>query len=220
MTENFEPTGTGANGTFDVYNSLGLEVAVTVTIKARKIDAEGLEILTGTKDLAVFPTEMMIKGKSINEVRVKWQGTSSLRSERSYRIIAEESQLKYSGVQPSGPFKGRLKPGVSYSGTIYVAPPKARANIVIAEAKRVETPGGAMLALDLENRGSRHAIIDKPSLTVKVGAVTRRVAEAELDKALDGMNILVEGKRHILVPWPAGLPAGTLEAKLDASFLR
>jgi hypothetical protein len=77
-----------------------------------------------------------------------------------------------------------------------------------------------MLELDLENRGSRHAIIDKPSVSVKAGKTTRQLTAAELDKALSGENILVGGKRRIRLPWPAGLPEGPLEAKLDASFLR
>ena len=220
MTQTFEPTGDGANGTFEVHNDLDEEVAVTMTVMARKVDADGREILTDTKDFAVFPTQVMLKGKSFQVVRVKWQGDSTLPFEQPYRIIAEEVQLKGSRSQPAGPLNGGIKLVLRYGATIYVAPPKARADIVVASAKKIDAPGGAMLELDLVNRGSRHAIIDKPSLSVKAGGVTRKVPESELDKSLDGMNILVDGKRSIRLPWPEGLPAGPLEAKLDAFFLR
>ena len=220
MTQTFEPAGSGVSGTFEVHNDLDEEVAVTVTLKARAIDAEGVETLTDTKDFTVFPTEMMLKGKSFQVVRVQWQGKPSLPSERPYRIIAEEVQLKSSKTQPSGPSKGGIKLILRYGGTIYVAPPKAKADVVVAAAKKIDKPEGSLLALDLENRGSRHAIIDRPSLSVKVGKTTSQIPASELDKALGGMNILAGSKRRILLPWPKGLPAGSITAKLDASFLR
>ena len=220
MTQTFEPAGSGVSGTFEVHNDLDEEVAVTVTLKARAINAEGVETLTDTKDFSVFPTETMLKGKSFQVIRVRWQGKPALPSERPYRIIAEEVQLKSSKAQPSGPSKGGIKLILRYGGTIYVAPPKAQADIVVAAAKKIDKPEGSMLELDLENRGSRHAIIDRPSLSLKVGEATSRISEPELDKALGGMNILAGSKRRILLPWPAGLPLGSVKAKLDASYLR
>ena len=161
----------------------------------------------------------MLKAKSSQVIRVKWQGAASLPSERAYRIIAEEVQLKRSRAQASGPSMG-IKLVLRYGGTIYVAPAKARADIVVAGAKRVDAPGGPLLELVLENRGSRHAIIEQPSLSVKVGGAKRRVSETELGKALAGQNLLVGSQRRIRLPWPAELPVGPVEAKLDASFLR
>ena len=77
-----------------------------------------------------------------------------------------------------------------------------------------------MLSLVIENRGSRHAIIYKPSVSVKAGETTNRVPQSELDKALTGENILAGGSRSISLPWPEGLPVGPIEAKLNASFLQ
>jgi hypothetical protein len=57
-------------------------------------------------------------------------------------------------------------------------------------------------------------------LTVKVGETTRLLSTADLGKAFDGENILAGSTRRIRLPWPEGLPAGPVEAKLDASFLR
>jgi fimbrial chaperone protein len=218
MTQTFEPAGRGANGTFEVHNDLDEEAAVTMTVKARKVDAEGVETLTDTKDFSIFPTEMMLKANSLQVVRVKWEGASTLPAEKSYRIIAEQVQLKQSKPEAAG--QSGIKLVLRYGGTIYVAPAKTHPDIVVAEAKKVEAPGGAVLELDLENHGSRHAIIDSPSVSVKAGETTRRLTAAEMGEALAGTNILAGGKRRIQMPWPAGLPDGPLEAKLDASFLR
>jgi fimbrial chaperone protein len=219
MTQTFEPAGRGVNNTFVVHNDLDEEVAVTLTIKARAVDAEGVETLKDTKDFVVFPTEIMLKGKASQTVRVKWQGDSSVPLERPYRFIAEQVQLKHSRSQPFGASMA-IKLVLRYGGTIYVATNKARPDVVVAEVKKVDAPGGAALELVLANHGSRHAIIDQPSLSVKAGGATRRFTPAELEKALAGENILAGGQRRIRLPWPAELPAGPLEAKLDASFLR
>jgi fimbrial chaperone protein len=218
MTQTFEPSGRAVNGTFEVHNDLDEEVAVTMTIKSRTVDAKGVETLKDTKDFSVFPTETMLKGKSVQVVRVKWLGASALPSERSYRIIAEEVQLKQPKTQSAD--QSGIKLVLRYGGTIYVAAPQFRADVVVASAKEIAGDKGAVLELDLENRGGRHAIIDKPSLSVKVGGTTRRLSAAELEKALNGENILAGSTRRIRLPWPEGLPAGTIEAKLDASFLR
>jgi fimbrial chaperone protein len=72
----------------------------------------------------------------------------------------------------------------------------------------------------LENRGSRHAILEKPSISLRAGKTTGRVPETEVYKALSGENILAGGTRSLSLPWPEGLPVGPIEAKLSASFLQ
>jgi len=219
MTQTFEPSGRGVNRTFEIKNDRDEEVAVSVSIKARALDAAGAETLTETKDFAIFPTQILLKGKTSQVVRVQWQGASSLRSERSYRIIAEEVPLKNAPARAAGSVMA-IKMILRFGGTIYAASPKAQAKVVVASAKVVKTSAGVRLDVVLENRGSRHAIIDKPLLSVKSGELTAPVPQADVDKALDGENILAGGSRSVSLPCPAGLPAGPVEAKLTASFLQ
>jgi len=219
MTQTFEPSGSSVNRTFTINNDRDEEVAVSVTVKARSVDAAGAETLKDTDDFAIFPTQIMLKGKSSQVVRVQWQGNSALRSEQSYRIIAEEVPLKSSPANSQGPSMS-IKLILRFGGTIYVAPAEARSNVVVASAKPVKTSKGVLLALVLENRGNRHAIIDQPSLSIKTGKKTNRVLEAELGKILAGENILAGGSRSLSLPWPQGVPVGPIEAKLNASYLQ
>jgi fimbrial chaperone protein len=218
MTQAFEPSGRGTNRTFTIYNDLSEEVAVSVTIKGRAVDAEGVETLSDTKDFAIFPQQILLKGKSSQVVRVRWQGASSLTSERSYRITAEEVPLKNSPAQSSGSSTAAIKLILRFGGTIYVASPQARADVVVASARAIKESGGDLLEVILENRGQRHAIIDRPSLSLKAGEATHQIAESDLAKTLAGENILAGGTRRIHLPWPNGLPLGPVEAKLNASF--
>ena len=121
MTQTFEPAGRNVNRTFEVKNDRDEEVAVTIIIKTREVDAAGVEMLKDTKDFAIFPTQIMLKGKSSQVVRVKWQGASSLRSEQSYRIIAEEVPLKNGPAQSPGSVM-TIKLILRFGGTLYVAP--------------------------------------------------------------------------------------------------
>lgn len=177
MTHTFEPSGSGVNRVFEIHNDLDDEVAVTLTIKARSLDAEGAETLTETQDFAVFPTEMMLKGKASQIVRVRWQGDSALSSERAYRIIAEEVSLKRSKAQANGKSMG-IKLVLRFGGTIYVAPDEAKADVVVSSAKAVDSAKGPVLELVLENRGGRHALIDQPEVTVKSGKTTSTVLQS------------------------------------------
>jgi fimbrial chaperone protein len=219
MSHTFEPSGSGVNRVFEVHNDLDEEVAVTLTVKTRSVDAEGVETLKDTKDFAIFPTEMLLKGKAAQVVRVRWQGAASLPSERAYRIIAEEVSLKRSKAVSKGKAMG-IKLVLRFGGTIYVAPDDAKADVVVASAKAVNTAKGPVLEIVLQNRGGRHALIDQPSLTVTSGKTTGHVLAAELEKALAGENILAGSTRRLSLPWPKDLPAGPVEAKLNASFLR
>jgi len=219
MTQTFEPSGSSINRTFTINNDRDEEVAVSVTVKARTVDTLGAETLKDTNDFAIFPTQIMLKGKSSQVIRVQWQGNSASRSEQAYRIIAEEVPLKSSPARAQGSSMS-IKLILRFGGTIYVSPAEARSDVVVASAEPVKTSGGVLLALVLENRGNRHAIIDQPSLTIKAGKNTSRVLEAELGKTLAGENILAGGSRSINLPWPKGVPVGPIEAKLNASFLQ
>lgn len=219
MTETFEPSGRAVNRTFEVRNDLDEEVAVTMSVKARSVGADGVEALTDTKDFVVVPTEILLKGKATQVVRVRWQGGAVPDAERSYRIIAEQTSLKKPAPRPDGPSMA-IKLVLRFGGTLYVAQPEAKADVVVSSAKAVKTAKGVVLDVQLENRGTRHAILDRPSLSLKSGAQSRDLTESDLGKALAGENILAGGKRTFRVPLPSGFPLGPLEAKLNASFLR
>ena len=211
MTQTFEPSGGSINRTFTVQNDRDEEVAVSVTIKARSIDSSGTETLKETGDFAIFPTQILLKGNSSQVVRVQWQGGQDLRSEQAYRIIAEEVPLK-SAPALSQDRSMSIKLILRFGGTIYVTPKEARSDVELASAKAVKTSKGEILEVVLENRGNRHAIIDQPSIRLKAGKDTSVLLQTELDKTLSGENILAGGRRIISLPWPEGLPIGTIEA--------
>jgi fimbrial chaperone protein len=217
MSQDFSPTGPGTNQTFRVENDRDEQVAVVVSVVTREMDVNGKETRTPSDDFAVFPSEIVLKPKGVQTVRLKWLGDPAPKVELAYRVIAEETPLHARRGAPGG----SINVVVRYEAAVYVVPRGANADVVVSSAKAVSGPQGATrLELVLDNRGTRHAIIDQPVLTLKAGGQTRELSGAELEHVLAGENVLARHQRRFLLPWPAGLPLGPVEAQLKAFTLR
>jgi fimbrial chaperone protein len=214
ISQDFEPTGRGANQTFQVENDRQEAVTVTVAMALRKVDSEGRETLTPTEDFTLFPTEIVLQPKTSRIVRAKWIGDTAPKSELSYRIIAEETPLNMRRDTPGA----SVFLTVRYVGSIYVVPKGVRADIVVSSAQSLTSAQGQpQLELVLENKGTKHAILDAPAITIVAGGVSRPLDKAIVDKALSGENILAQSQRRIVLPWPQGVPVGAVKAELKYS---
>ena len=210
ISQEFDPTGRGANQVFQVENDREEPVTVTIAMAKRVVDIDGGETHEETDDFTVFPTEIILQPKTSRVVRVQWIGEPAPASELSYRIIAEETPLNMRRDTPGA----SVFLTVRYIGSIYIVPKGARHKLVVASAGSVD---GSRLEVVLENQGNRHAIVDNPSLTVTAGGVTKTIEGSVLAKTLTGENILAGSKRRIVLPWPAGLPVGAVTAELKYS---
>ncbi|MEQ9333853.1 hypothetical protein [Thalassobaculum sp.] len=212
ITQDFEPSGRGAKQVFQVENDRDEPVTVTIAMAKRIVDIDGRETLGETDDFTVFPTEIILQPKTSRAVRVQWIGDPAPAAELAYRIIAEETPLNMRRETPGA----SVFLTVRYIGSIYIVPKRARHDVVVASAGPA---GPAQLEVVIENRGTLHAILDAPSLTVTAGGVTKTVDAEALNAVLNGENILAGAKRRIVLPWPPGLPAGPVSANLAYSAL-
>lgn len=211
ISQDFEPNGRGANQTFQVENDRDEQVTVTIGMAVRKVDVNGKETMEETEDFTLFPTEVILEPKSTRLIRAKWVGEPQPKTELSYRIIAEETPLHARRDTPGA----SVFLTVRYVGSIYVVPKGARADVGVTSIQQItDAQGKQQLEVVVENRGTRHAILDTPTLNVTVAGVTREVDKAAVQTALNGENILAQSKRRVLLPVPQGLPAGAVAADL------
>lgn len=212
FSANFTPSGSGASQTFRVDNDSDQPVAVQVSIQHREMDADGKEKLTDAEDeFAVFPAQLVLLAKQGQTVRVQWLGDAALKREGAYRIIAE--QLPVPVALPPGS-NAQISMIVRYEGTIYVAPPGLKPDLVVASVEPVAGSGPHMLAVTVQNRGTAHALLGDLTLALRANDGS---AVSLKDPQLTGMageNILAGHTRRFVVPWPSGLPAGPVQATL------
>src|SRR5262249_12935168 len=144
------------------------KLAVLVTIVPREPDLDGKEVYKESDEIAdifkIFPEQIVLEPKgrqgSVRSVIVSYKGKPQIKSEMSFRIIAEELP-----VDLDDPNKKYTKPiakitlSTRYVGSLYVTPQSAKPDIVI-EAKKSET-ASQNLILNITNKGSGHQVYRK-----------------------------------------------------------
>ena len=211
ISQDFDPSGRGANQTFQVENDRQEAVTVTIAMAKRVVDKDGRETLEPTEDFTLFPTEIVLQPKTSRIVRAKWIGDPSPKTELAYRIIAEETPLNMRRETPGASVFLTIR----YVGSSYVVPKGVKPDVVVVSAQpATNAQGQPQLELTLENKGARHAILDAPSVTVVAGSVSRALDKALVEKALSGENILAQSQRRVVLPWPQGVPVGAVKAEL------
>jgi fimbrial chaperone protein len=211
ITRDFEPSGRGANQSFQITNDRDEQVTVSVSVATRQVNADGKETHNPTSDFTVFPTEVVLPPRGTQVVRARWNGDANPKTELAYRIIAEETPVKQRRDAPGA----AIYMTVRYVGSLYVVPKGAKGDVTVTSAQRATGQGGKpVLELMLENRGTSHVIMEDPSLKVTVGTVTKTLDATALEGSVAGENVLAQHTRRFSVTWPEGLPQGAVKAEL------
>src|SRR5690606_3040109 len=79
---------------FMITNDGEEKLAIELTVRERRMDPHGKETLPETKEITIFPPQMIIPPKEKRTVRVNWSGPKDIETERSFRVIAEQLPLK------------------------------------------------------------------------------------------------------------------------------
>ncbi|HDQ14681.1 MAG TPA: molecular chaperone [Sediminispirochaeta sp.] len=207
ISRTFSPEGRGAIQTFRLTNDGDDYIAVRLRMYSREMDIDGNETREAVPELfTIYPNQVVLKPRSVQTVRIKWNGAADMDREQCYRLLVE--QLPVDFAQNSQETSG-LKIMFRYLGSIYVSPPGTEAEIVVEEASVVETKGAKELEIIFSNRGTRHAILNGLILDLQVegsGSMdTHRLQGKELEGVI-GENILPGSRRHFSIPLPDDFP--------------
>lgn len=195
-------------------------LAVEVGVLSRAIDLDGNEPESAPSlDFDVYPSQLLINPGEEASVTLLWKGTSVVPTQEvAYRIETKEipfndsSQVKVGAVQ--------LLVGRRYLTAAYVTPPGAKPNLRLYSLVPSGNEGQRELVVTLENAGTAHQIVSNFAVTV-----THRV-EGGRDLPLSSpvvitdpvfrqkVNILPDGKRRFVIPWPSNLPLASLKGSL------
>ena len=139
-------------------------------------------------------------------IRVQWIGDPAPAQELAYRLIAEQLPIDLGEAQEEG---GQMKLLVRYIASLYVVPDGAKPDVSLVSAG--PAADGSGLELVFQNAGSAHALLSDLVLTISGGGNEVVLTKDQLE-TVAGQNVLAGRTRHFVMPWPAGITPGPVEA--------
>ena len=205
MEQTFEASGANAQKTYTIVNDSDEDIAVKLSVMVRSQDSEGNEIREKTSnEFQLSASQVIVKANTSYVIRVKYRGSSTVATEKSYRLIAE--QVSYS--------KGKDDESQSmfnflyvYVTSLYVSPSKTVENVELQGiVAREDEDGNRYLDVTISNKGNVHKILNGMILEVtdpSGNTVTLETSDELL--GLSGSNILAKKTITKSIPLPEGL---------------
>lgn len=213
MTVSITPSGSGAVMTYRVTNESDQQTAVSIKVATRVVDATGKETNEPADKLfLIFPSRVVLKPNSAQNVKVQYRGPANIATEQAYRVIAEQLPVDFSKSSSSG-----VSILLTYVAALYVTPKNVTPKLLVAKAVGTQKDGKQGLEVTVKNDGTRHALIANPILKVSQGASMLEFT-GDATGAIDGQNILAQSERTFFVPWEAAVTGATYEGSFDAEI--
>jgi len=196
MSQSLELTSS-KSAQFTVENDTEEKMAIELTAVERKMNEQGLEELPKTNDISVFPPQMIIPAKEKRTVRVIWNGSEKIDSEKSYRIIAEQLPLKLDKKKRGTGIQMLMK----YMAAFYVTPNDVEPKLEIKILESTQTD----LKIKISNSGKKHQILFHPKISIKSKKQSWSFGEDKLPK-IAGENILAQSERIFTILTKESIP--------------
>lgn len=168
---------------FQIENGSTESLPVQLTVKLRKMNEAGEDVLEDTKEISIYPDQIIVPGEQKRSIKVAWLG-GDLKDEKAFRIIAEQLPLELNKTKSKTGIKMLLK----YVAALYVNPKDTEAKVSCEVVK------GEFWC---KNSGNKHRILNFKSIDIdKVS-----ISQDEL-KRINGENILPGVQRKIKLSLP------------------
>lgn len=181
-----------------IENNSDQKMAVELSVKERKMDEKGEETLSDTKEMAIFPPQIIIPPGDKRTIRVSWTGSEIPKTEKNFRVIAEQLDLK---VDAKSKNKSGVKMLMKYMATLYLTPDEAEASLAISSFQS----NGKELTFTIQNSGNLHKILAEPKLTFTHDDKKIQFATSELT-GVAGENVLGNSRRTFVVKTNKAIP--------------
>ncbi len=211
-----EPSGGRSAGAFQVRSTGTEPVAIEIRVTDRQMDRQGNETQNDADDeFVVYPPQIVLQPGQVQTVRVTWLGDPNVAVEQAFRLITEQLPIDLGG--PEAPPTGvtvRITALYRYVAALYVTPPGAQPDVVISQASHQRIGGQDKLLLEFNNQGTAHQLLS--GLTLTLAPVNQPGASLTLQPdqltGISGENVLAQHQRQFVMPWPEGLPVGSVTA--------
>lgn len=209
MEETFEAFGVNSQKSYTIVNDSDEDIAIKLSVMVRSQDENGNEIREKTSnEFQLSASQIVVKANSTWVIRVKYRGSSTVTTEKSYRLIAEQISMPKSKDTESQSMFNFL---YVYVTSLYVSPTKTVENVELQGIVASEDEdGNRYLDVTISNKGNVHKILNGMVLQVTdPSGKTVTLDTSEQLLGLSGSNILAKKTITKSIPLPEGLEFST-----------
>lgn len=209
------PSGSRSTGSFQVRSTGDEPVAVEIRVTERQMDLNGKETRPDAEDdFVIYPPQILLQPGQVQTVRVTWLGEPSPDHELPFRLIAEQLPIAFD--EPDAVVTTpvvRINALYNFVASLYIAPQGGRPNVVLESVSHQNINGQDALVVQFNNQGTAHQLLTGLHLTLTPAAGGQVVTLSPEDLwGVSGENLLAQNQRQFTVPWPTGLPVGSVTA--------
>lgn len=202
--------------TYFINNEESSQMSVEVITEQLSLSEEGIEVVVPTKDLKVDPIQFLLKGKSLQYLKVQLKEGHLLEDkEQAYRITIRffPLALKVDDDRP--------KPKQEFTSLkiyYYVAPKKQSLDVGISDA----FIHGNILSIHMFNRGNVHTRLKNPQIVLRSkDGFKMQIDDPQILKGLSDEQIFSNSSRqfYISLPDTYSKPLERIELKVQGGNL-
>jgi fimbrial chaperone protein len=176
--------------TLKIDNKKGDKIlAVRLKATTRVQDEYGQDILVDTKDLLIFPKQVIVPAKKSLSVRVAVRKANNTKFEKAYRFIAEEVAISEEVKAKSGV---EVKVLLKYIGSIYLSTKADKVENFSIQSATLSAKG---LHLQVSNQGSAHKIFRPENIKALIS--DKKIA---VNSKQQVYNVLSQQAFELLIP--------------------
>lgn len=172
-----------------IENSSAETIPVIFRAVTRVQKSDGTEVNDETKEIQVFPPQMLLASGQKKSVRVTFKGNDKFSQEKSYRIIAQQVPVNLSTDKKKTGIKMLLK----FQNALYIRNEDYKSQLKISEYEIKNNK----LHVFVTNSGKAHQYLYNVNIKFKEGKKSIDIPKEELEK-LEGQNILANTTRHFI----------------------
>ena len=199
-----KPAGGGSKQSFTVANETNKPMAVKFSITTRQTINNKEVRRPASHEFLIYPAQTVIPPRTSQRIRVEWLGNQRLNKEKPYRLIAEQLPVDLGEKKKTG-----LTMLMKMEGSLYVQPSNTKSNIRVTRVQQ----HGNMLAVTVQNTGTRHQLLTRTRLSLKNGNQAINLNSQAL-KGLEGNNILAGETMRFIIKKPANFRNGNWASNL------
>ena len=211
MAIHFAPEGSKATQVLTLDNSGSEKVPVQIEAVTREVSVDGVEKRAKTDSFIIYPEQVVLLPNEKRNIRVTWNSTEKVTSEKAFRIIASQLPLEFHEENSKNQKNGAsLKFLVQYVASAYVTPANAESKVKVVAAKVVKPK---VVEIEMMNSGTAHKLLRPKKLQIlSEGKVLLEMAQV---KDLESENILAGATRKFVVNLPKEISAKNIDVKLE-----